>query len=359
MSIRIERPVSLRAASAVIGLALLFAAAPASAQEIAPGARLWQEMECAGCHGDAALGGMGPTLAHTDLPYERVLLQVRTGEGRMPSFSEDELTDEEVGAIHAWLQGLEPPTLADKQTWWGTDLVNLPTPRTPERGQMEVHFSHRFSESIADAGRERLWGLDSFAFPGFWFQYGIDDRFAAYGGRTANLATWEIGGKAELLREGELAEPLSVGLQAGLTFLDTAGIENDTRVTVELPVGFRVSDRLAFAVTPLYASDTDDQNRPGSDGYSLAIGLGGSVRLSRTLSVDGEWITNVGGFERPNAIDQWQAGVTIDVGGHLFQLLLANNVQTTPDFMAGGALSTGIDSDIRFGFNLIRAFGGS
>lgn len=345
---------TLTAATAAL---LLLLARPALAQDPGRGAELWGTLECSECHGSNAGGMMGPALAGTDLSLERVRAQVRTGGGRMPAFDEGELSESDLESIYDWLRGLEPTTLADKQTWWGTDLVNLPTPRTPRRGEMEVHFSHRFSESIADAGRQRLWGLDSFAFPGFWFLWGATERVAAYAGRTANLATWELGGKAELVREGELTGPLSVGLQAGLTFLDTAGIDNDTRLTVELPVGVRVSDRLAFAAIPLWVTNPDEQDRPSSDGHALALGLGASLKLSRSTSLDGEWITHLGGFERPGAMSQWQAGVTFDVGGHLFQLLLTNNTQTTPDFMAGGAIPTGIDSDVRFGFNLIRSFG--
>lgn len=345
-------PLSLAVAAAAAGWAL-----PVAAQDLTRGAELWGALECSECHGAGAGGMMGPALAGTELSLDRVRTQVRTGGGMMPAFTAEDLSESDLEAVYEWLLSLEPATLGDKRTWWGTDLVNLPTPRTPRRGELEVHFTHRFSESIADAGRQRLWGLDSFAFPGVWFLWGLTDRVAAYAGRTANLATWEAGGKVELAREGDLAEALSVGLQAGLTFLDTDGIGNDTRFTVELPVGVRASDRLALAVTPLWVSNPDEQDRSESEGHALALGLGGSLKLSRGTSLDGEWITHLGGFERPGAGNQWQAGVTFDVGGHLFQLLLTNNIQTTPDFMAGGALPTGIDSELRFGFNLVRSFG--
>jgi len=41
---------------------------------------------------------------------------------------------------------------------------------------------------------------------------------------------------------------------------------------------------------------------------------------------------------------------------HWFSLLLSNSTFTTPDFMAGGTVQTGINSNVRFGFNLVRAF---
>ena len=67
-------------------------------------------------------------------------------------------------------------------------------------------------------------------------------------------------------------------------------------------------------------------------------------------------MTNLGGFAEPDAIDQWQVFWAIKVGGHLFQIGLTNAVLYTPDQMAPGARKTGQKSDVRLGFNLVRAF---
>lgn len=329
----------------------------ALAQDPQRGAELFRTLECSECHGSGATGDLGPAIAATTLGIEQVRSQVRSPRGAMmPAFDEEELSPEGLRDIYAWLESLEPPSLASKQTWWSIDLLNLPTPTTPDQGDLEIHFSHRFSESISDAGTEGLFGLDSFAFPGFWFAYGVTDRIGAYVGRTANLATWEFGAKFAVLREDDLGAPVSIGAQVGFTALDADGIPNANRFTAELPVGVRLGDRVAIQAVPFYVTDPDELARPGSEDWSLALGLGGSVRLSRKLSLDGEWITNLDGFERPGSRDQWQAGLSIDVGGHIFQLLATNSVQTTPDFMVGGTLPTGIDSNVRFGFNLVRVF---
>lgn len=336
---------------------LLLTPGRAEAQDAVRGGELYREMECFECHGDAGLGEMGPAIAGTSLSLQEVRHQLRSPRGMMPTFDPDEISEEGIADIYAWLQGLAPATLADKDTWWSIDLLNLPTPATADRGDFEVHFSHRFSESIRDAGLERLYGLDSFAFPGFWFAYGLTDRITPYFGRTANLATWEFGVKVGLLREGDLGgAPVSVAAQVGGTTLDVDGLENATRFTAELPVGVRLGDRLAVQAVPIYVTDPDEPDQPGFESWSLALGLGASVRMSRSLSLDGEWITNLDGYERAGAMDQWQAGVTMHVGRHLFQVLVTNSVQTTPDFMAPGTLSTGVDSDVRLGFNLIRQF---
>lgn len=343
-------------ASAIAALALLLPAR-AHAQDPARGLERYTELACANCHGSRAEGARGrPALAGTALRLDEVRLQVRAPRGRMPAFSEEELSERDLEDIYAYLRRLPPPTLADKATWWGTDGLNLPTPRLARKGGFEIHFTHRFSDSITDAGLEGLYGLDSFAFPGFWFSYGLNERIAPYAGRTSNLATWEYGVKFGLLREGELGIPVSIAATVGGSYLDADGIPNNSRFVVELPIGVRLGDRLALQAVPFYATNPDEQGDPDSPGYALAIGLGASVKLSTRFALEAEWIRNLAGFERQDAIDQWQAGFTIDVGQHLFQLMATNAIFSTPDFMAGGAIRTSRDSNIRLGFNIVREF---
>lgn len=332
-------------------------ATTASAQDVARGLQRFTEMECSECHGMRAQGDFGPAIAGTKLRVADVRLQVRAPSSRrMPAFSAEQLTEQDVLDIYAYLSSLSPPTLAGKRTWWAIDLLNLPTPQMTAKHEMELHFTHRFSDSIRDAGSDGLYGLDSFAFPAFWFSYGLTDRIAPYFGRSANLATFEYGVKVALMSEDALGVPLSIAANVGGTYLDANGIETNSRFTAELPIGMRLGDRVAFEAVPIYSTNPDDQNAPDSPAYAFALGLGASIKLSTKYSLDGEWITNIDGFERAGAADQWQAGVTIHINRHVFQLLVANGVNTTPDAIAAGTFRTGIKSNVRIGFNLIRTF---
>ena len=55
---------------------------------------------CASCHGEDFSGGMGPALAGTDLSEDEFTDIVRNGEGSMPAFDEDEVSDEELTAMY-------------------------------------------------------------------------------------------------------------------------------------------------------------------------------------------------------------------------------------------------------------------
>ncbi|WP_462420888.1 c-type cytochrome [Salinicoccus sp. Marseille-QA3877] len=55
---------------------------------------------CASCHGEDFSGSMGPALAGTSLGEDEFTDIVRNGQGSMPSFSEDEVSDEELTAMY-------------------------------------------------------------------------------------------------------------------------------------------------------------------------------------------------------------------------------------------------------------------
>ena len=55
---------------------------------------------CASCHGEDYSGGMGPALAGTDLSEEEFTDIVRNGQGSMPAFDEDQVSDEELTAMY-------------------------------------------------------------------------------------------------------------------------------------------------------------------------------------------------------------------------------------------------------------------
>jgi len=343
---------------ATILVALIAGTRPAAGQDTGQdterGRLLFEQLECSRCHGEQAQGDFGPRLAAIAMDPEAVTAQLRQPTGRMPTFGPDRLSDEDIAAIHAWLQSL--PDEPVYPSWFSTDLINLPTPMMPGKRTLEIHFSHRFSESIRDAGRQGFWGLDSFAAPAFWFAYGITDRLQVHGGRSSNRGTWEYGAKVELLPEDRLGVPLSASAVVGGAYLDRDDVVDKNRFTLELPVGARLHDRVSVLVAPLLATNTDPGADPASASYSAAIGVGGTFRITPGHSIDAEWVSNVGGFRHPDAVDQWQLFWGIKVGGHVFQIGVSNTVSYTADQMTPGAVETGPKSDVRLGFNLVRAF---
>lgn len=63
------------------------------------------DRHCYKCHGEGD-GALAPGMNHLPLPRPLMRLQVRVGLGAMPSFSESELSDEDLDAIVDYLVAL-------------------------------------------------------------------------------------------------------------------------------------------------------------------------------------------------------------------------------------------------------------
>lgn len=101
---------------AIAGLAcsllpLTFATAPVASRApraLSNGVSLFQSKGCYECHGHAGQGAIGvaPAIARTRLPLSAFAAYVRRPSGQMPPYSARLLSDSEVAALYAYLNGL-------------------------------------------------------------------------------------------------------------------------------------------------------------------------------------------------------------------------------------------------------------
>jgi mono/diheme cytochrome c family protein len=83
----------------------------AFAQDPDNGKVLWEEQvfQCMRCHGEAGEGVWGPPLAGTEATVQEFIAQVRTPRRFMPTFSEAQVSDEQLTDMHAYLTSLTKP----------------------------------------------------------------------------------------------------------------------------------------------------------------------------------------------------------------------------------------------------------
>ena len=73
------------------------------------GQQLFFSLGCNVCHGDRGEGLVGPTIAQTIVSLERVIEQYRQPFEAMNTFPPEEVSDEEIADIYAWLQTVQRP----------------------------------------------------------------------------------------------------------------------------------------------------------------------------------------------------------------------------------------------------------
>ncbi len=76
------------------------APAPPPTEIPSPTTDLFSTSNCMGCHGQTAMGGLGPPIAQIKLTETEFLGIVRTGRGMMPATSEADLSDDQVAEIY-------------------------------------------------------------------------------------------------------------------------------------------------------------------------------------------------------------------------------------------------------------------
>jgi len=88
------------------------ATSTALAQDPDNGKTLWEEQvwQCSQCHGPAGEGKFGRPLTNSTLTAVEWIAQVRTPRRFMPTFSDTQVTDEQITDMHAYINSLPEPT---------------------------------------------------------------------------------------------------------------------------------------------------------------------------------------------------------------------------------------------------------
>ena len=235
-------------------------------------------------------------------------------------------------------------------------IVTMPTTRALLRHKGVFRLTHRFTRPLADGSFgnlvEDIFGFDSSAFVGFEYRFGLTSSTQLGGYRTSNR-TIQMFGQQQLVRQRDH--------QIGLVFIGSIEGTNNFRDEYSPAFGAVISKtvatRVAVYAEPLWVGNTNNgallhpELGPLSDDESsFVVGVGGRVRIWKSLLGVGEFVPRVAGFE--NGSHHATFGAEFQFGGHVFQVNFSNSLSTTPAQVAQG----GSEDDWFIGFNISRRF---
>lgn len=247
-------------------------------------------------------------------------------------------------------------------TFNGTRIMNGQSIETRQKGVLEFLIQHRFGR--INSGGYELYGLDESNIR-FGLEYAVTDDFAIALGRSSFEKVYDGYVKYRLLKQktGNKSVPLSITLFASSvekTLKDYSPSKkpsfSDRLVyTSQVLIARKFNSDFSLQITPTYihyntASSSIDPN----DIY--AVGVGTKIKISKHLSIDGEYYYSVNSFKSIATENSIALGLDIETGGHVFQLIFTNSramiekgfiAETQGDFFNG---------DIHFGFNISRDF---
>lgn len=193
-------------------------------------------------------------------------------------------------------------------------IVNLPTTRPIHRGLFEYFIAHRFTFPIFREGSpSRAFGLDSSANVVFGFHYGLAENIAVSFNRSKFDQIMDISGEFSPLQQTEQGMPVSLLARVGVAGNDNFGLSPSGvrpggqryhySPYFQMSTSHSFQDRLTLYAVPSLIFNSRDEAYlifgPGfgrEHNHTVSVGLGGSLRLTSSAFLVGEYIPRIWGF---------------------------------------------------------------
>lgn len=240
----------------------------------------------------------------------------------------------------------------DLSLFHSTEVVNLPTAETLQKGDFNFEISHRFNTPVS-SGWGELYGFDGSVSMRLALSYAVTDHLLFTLGRS-NLEgniDYRFKYKAFQIRNDVL--PTLVSVRVGGAYNGKArGIESGDKHQFygQLIVNTLYDKRLGIGLVPsylynshIYCLDTQD---------TFTFGMYAQYYVTEGWNVFLEFNPTVTGWR-----DQYNSmafGVELETGGHFFKILLGNNTKLNPSQYLAGAIDEINSDDWHFGFNITR-----
>ena len=247
-------------------------------------------------------------------------------------------------------------------TFKGTRILNGHSVENRKDEELEFIISHRFG--ALNLGFDELFGLDQSNIR-FSLEYGLTDDLTVGIGRSSFEKTYDSFLKYSLFkqRKGEKSFPFAISLFGSVAVKTIKDYAPDNKRSFaeslsyvgQVLIARKVSPSFSYQLTPTYIHrNTVQINADPHDIF--ALGFGTRVKLSKRVSLNGEYYHAFDESQSINARNSMAFGVDIETGGHVFQLILSNAITMIEKSFIAETTGNFFGGDIHFGFNISRTF---
>ena len=251
-----------------------------------------------------------------------------------------------------------------------TNYINLFKGVTPQKGDFEVVFNHRFFSPIANSTAADWYGLDSGAQIGYGVNYGITQKLAVGIYRTTLLKTYNASimynifddkqewptatqnPSAEEWTDKTTQPPkdfFTLGAKASYSWISLIEVPGNYSVNGELTLSKQFWRRFSISTSLMYVSKATgmDTNTAFWRSNDLGVGFAAEVLIWGNLFALGEF--NMPFTIWSNRFPTKSFGLSYQTYGHDFKLFLTNSTATTLE-----AITFSQVSNVRIGFSITR-----
>lgn len=253
------------------------------------------------------------------------------------------------------------PTTYTKSTFDYTRIVDGHSVETLPKNVLDLRISHRFGP--VNSGLYNFFGLDN-ATMRLGFDYGITDNLMIGVGHSTFRKTYDGFLKLKVLRQskGEVNMPVTMSILAAFSN-NTLKMPDSLKTTFsdrtssvfQLLIARKISEDFSIQIMPTFIhADKISLYHPKRD--IIAIGLAARQRITKRLSLSGEYYYQLPESQSPLSHNVLSFGVDIGTGGHIFQLHFTNSIGLNEKTFISETTGRWGKGDILFGFNISRVF---
>lgn len=265
-------------------------------------------------------------------------------------------------------------------------IGNAQTVECVKKNHLDFRISHRFG-NVYDANNrnpinetfQTSLGFDNASDIRISFDYGILDNLSVGLGRSkfnrlvdGNLK-WKI-----LTQTADFKVPVTIAFyeSVGYTHMPTSllygGVVKDFPTNElhrfsyfsQLIIASKINDWLSLELLPSYLHrnyirESVNTNNGESDvnGF-FSMGFGGRIKLTKRLSVIGDYFYNFAGYYQNNTLAHapLSLGIEIETGGHVFSLFYTNSGALVENNYLPNTTDSWAKGQVKFGFCISRTF---
>ena len=247
-------------------------------------------------------------------------------------------------------------------TFKANRVINLHSVENTAAGVLDFKISHRFG--FLNGGFYDLFGLDQASIR-IGADYGLTNNLMVGFGRSSYEKTYDGFIKYKFLRQstGARKMPITAAFMASTAIKTVPFSEPDREnyfssrmyYTFQAIIGRKFSEGFSLQISPTMVHRNlvktwDESN----DVY--AMGVGGRIKLTKRMSINGEYIYVLPGQLAPDYRNSLSVGLDIETGGHVFQLHFTNSTSMIEKGFVTESVGNWLDGGVHFGFNVSRVF---
>ncbi|WP_298316517.1 DUF5777 family beta-barrel protein [uncultured Aquimarina sp.] len=247
-------------------------------------------------------------------------------------------------------------------TFKGTRILNGHSIENRKKRTLEFVISHRFGR--VNLGADELYGLDQSNIR-FAFEYGLTDDIMLGVGRSSFDKTYDGFIKYKFLKQssGKNSFPFTASLFTSIAYRTLKDFDPNNEPSFSQKLSYvtqvlmarKFSSGFSLQITPTYIHRNSVKINEDPHGI-FAVGVGSRVKLTKRVSINGEYFYTVNPLESIDASNSLAFGVDIETGGHIFQIILSNSITMIEKSFITESTDDFFEGDIHLGFNISRAF---